>query len=55
MTADEWIAAALAEAPELSAAQSETIRRMLAPVTPAETLRKRAPVAQSEIRPHCVR
>jgi hypothetical protein len=31
MTGKEWIAAALAEAPELSAAQSDCIRRMLAP------------------------
>jgi hypothetical protein len=40
MTADEWIAAALADAPELTAAQSETVRRMLAPA-PREVPRQR--------------
>jgi hypothetical protein len=42
MTADEWIAAALADAPELTAAQSETIRQMLAPA-PREVQQRQRP------------
>jgi hypothetical protein len=46
MTAEEWVANALAAAPELSAAQSETIRQMLAPA-PHE-------VPRQQRRPHTV-